>query len=723
MATKADKLKDQREKLRVLRKKIREAERLAGGSDPYSRHREDMAAQARERSASGREIGPLPPIADPDRRQACFTDDLLFLRTYFPARFYLPFSEAHRQAIGLINQCTREGGTGVCAMPRGFGKDTITEALAMKALLYGLRRFVVVIQATADHAKKALKRLERELETNDLLLADFPEVCYPIRCLDRINQRAKGQTLGGIPTRLEFTAEGLVFPTVPGSPSSGSAVQVYGLTGALRGLQVLGPDGKPFRPDLVIVNDAQTRESARSPTQTAEREATICDDVLMLAGPVTKIAAVMLGTVIYPNDLTARFLDSDRHPEWEAVRTQMLLSFPSDLEKWDQYAELRREGLREGDGGKRATEFYHANREAMDAGAAVSWPERKKDDEESGIQSAMNLYYDNPRGFFAECQNDPKAEAAAEGAKEIVAADVARRLSGLDRFVVPRECTRVTAFIDVGGSVHWYLVAAWTERGGGSIIDYGCYPRQNRGWFEARDARPNLSQAFPGRTESQLVFAGLQSLVGEVLSRTYPHEGGGDLPINRCLIDAGWNTSAVFQFIRSSPHVATIYPSKGVGRTTSSRGVSEWTKRPGERVGYHWRLTVPEAGRVRMVQFDPDAWKSKAHELLTTPPGGLVALTLFGQERKVDHEMIAAHLAAEYSEPITLRGTTFDKWQVRPDRPDNHLLDCLVGSAVAAAVDGLEWSATGKPEPPAPQAPRKKFSEMQREKMRARAGA
>ena len=83
-------------------------------------------------------------------------------------------------------------------------------------MLYGLRRFVVLVCATSPLAKRRLKQILRELETNDLLAADFPEACHPIRALGRIHNRTAGQTLNGVPTRIEMTAEGVILPSVPG---------------------------------------------------------------------------------------------------------------------------------------------------------------------------------------------------------------------------------------------------------------------------------------------------------------------------------------------------------------------------------------------------------------------------------------------------------------------------------------------------------------------------
>jgi hypothetical protein len=71
--------------------------------------------------------------------------------------------------------------------------------------------------------------------------------------------------------------------------------------------------------------------------------------------------------------------------------------------------------------------------------------------------------------------------------------------------------------------------------------------------------------------------------------------------------------------------------------------------------------------------------------------------------------MIGEHCAAEYSTPVTVRGATFDKWEVRPDRPDNHLLDVLVGCAVGASVLGVQFSATADGKAPVIE-PRKPLS-------------
>lgn len=717
--------KELRDKAKRLRKLAREAEAAAkGGGSSYEAHKGRTRERQRELAAAGKEIGPIPPVVDQARRDRCRSSILDFCRTYFPGRFPWRFSSVHEQAGERIDRCSFHGGLFAIAMQRGGGKTTIAECSVIRDLVYGVRRFVALFQATEPLAAKSLKKIIRELETNDLLFADFPEVCFPIRKLERIAQRSKGQTVEGNPTLMEWHADGITLPTVKGSAASGGIIHVAGLTGAFKGVSAMGPGGVILRPDKVVIDDAQTRESARSPTQTAERESIITDDIMGLAGPGSRMAAFMPCTPIYPNDLSERFLSHERHPEWQGLRSRMLTAFPTNMDWWERYRDVRNESLANGNDGREATELYAAEREIADAGAAVSWPERMEPGELSGIQCAMNKFLTNPRGFKAEYQCEAEEPQNTAGAKELVPAEVCKRLSGVPRYEVPREATRITAFIDCGGGCGrgiWYAVAAWDQKFGGAVVDYGTWPRQSRQVFAADDMQPGLAEMYLDLNEPERLYAGLTALAAEVLGRPYQREqGGGELRIERTLVDAGWQSAVVYQWCRESPYAAAVYPSKGIGRTTTSVGVAGWKPRPGERAGYHWRLTISETGRGQMVQFDPDAWKTRMYESLTAPMGSAGRLVLYGKEPRA-HEMLVEHLAAESSDPITLRGNTFDKWQQKPHRPDNHLLDCIAGCFVAASVQGLAFSASGM-QPPTPATSKPvKLSDIQRQKRAQRA--
>src|SRR5690606_17600707 len=89
----------------------------------------------------------------------------------------------------------------------------------------------------------------------------------------------------------------------------------------------------------------------------------------------------------------------------------------------------------------------------------------------------------------------------------------------------------------------------------------------------------------------------------------------------------------------------------------------------------------------RHVLFDTNFWKSFVQARLAVAMGDRGCLSLFG-DRPEMHRLLAEHLTAEYRVKTEGRGRTVDEWKPRPDQTDNHWLDCLVGSAVAASIQG-----------------------------------
>jgi len=168
--------------------------------------------------------------------------------------------------------------------------------------LNGYRDFVCLIGSDEGHACDMLDSIKTELDANELLLADYPEVCFPIQALDGISNRANGQLYQGKRTQIGWTAKEIVLPTIAGSKASGAIIKVAGLTGRIRGMKFKRPDGKTVRPSLVVLDDPQTDESARSLSQCANREAILAGAVLGLAGPGKKISGIMPCTVIRPGD-------------------------------------------------------------------------------------------------------------------------------------------------------------------------------------------------------------------------------------------------------------------------------------------------------------------------------------------------------------------------------------------------------------------------------------
>lgn len=664
-----------------------------GGLTGYEAQKERARQRQAEMSRSGRDIGELPAVENQARRDAARKSFRLFCEQYFPLTFSLKWSPDHLRALRLVETVVLDGGQFALAMPRGSGKTSLCETACLWAMLYGYHQFVAIVGPDQGHAEQRVENMTIELETNDRLLSDFPEVCYPIRRLEGITQRRliyRGELI-----RMEFTANRIILPMMPASAAAGAVVVTAGLTGQIRGLSVKRADGVTVRPTLALCDDPQTDESAHSPSQCSQRERIINGAILGLAGPGRKISALMPCTVVRPNDLAERALDRKRSPQWQGERTKLIYQWSKREDLWSSYVQVRRRALEEHAGDHRAiseacSSFYAKHRAAMDDGAVVAWPERFNTDELSALQHAWNIRCDRgDAAFFAEYQNEPLLEQLAGGEEQITAEMVAARLNGHQRGQVPAGAVKLTAFVDVQQKALFYVICAWEDDFTGHVIDYGTEPDQKNQHFSLREIRYTLAVATPRVGLEGAIYAGLERFAQRVLAADWPVEGGGVLRVERCLVDANWgaSTKTVYRFCRQSAHAAVLTPSHGKYVGASSVPVDEWQRKHGERVGPGWRLGIgPD--RSRRVVFDTNLWKSFLQARLMTAIGDPGALSLFGRQPE-RHRLISEHLTSEYSVRTEGRGRTVDEWKLRAVGRDNHWLDCAVGCAVAASLQGV----------------------------------
>lgn len=657
----------------------------------YQHHKTRAAARSRRQSLQGRDIAPLPPIADPQRRAKAGGSFRLFCETYFPEIFTLPWSADHLKVIGKIEQAVLRGGLFAVAMPRGSGKSSLCKAACLWAALYGYRDFVALIGSSEAHAQSMLHDLKIQLETNPLLAADFPEVCYPIAALEGIANRCRGQLFHGKRTHIEWTADKIVLPTIPGSPASGVIMTVAGITGHIRGMTHQRPDGKLARPSLVIIDDPQTDESARSPSQCAAREAIVAGAILGLAGPGKKISGIMPCTVIRPGDMADNILSRDKHPEWNGERTKLVYSFPTNEKLWQEYAELRAESFRRGGRGEEATEFYRHNREAMDEGAAVAWPERFNPDELSAIQHAMNLKLLDEAAFWAEYQNEP-LPTREDQPQDLSADQIASKVNRLPRGMIPVGTTALTAFIDVHQSLLYYCLTAWKPDSTGCVVDYGTWPAQPQPYFSMDQAINTLGMLYPGSGLEGAIYNGLTDLTDRLLGVEWRGESDGIFRVHKCLIDANWGqcTDLIYEFCRRSKYASVLLPSHGRFIGASSRPIYALPRRAGDQVGLNWKISSSQTRFIRYAIYDTNFWKSWIYARLHTAVGNKGSLTLFG-DTPATHRLFADHITAEYKVTVSAKDRVVDEWKQKLGRPDNHFFDALVGCAVAASMCGIEW--------------------------------
>ncbi len=661
----------------------------------YEAMKEAARARNAQLSATGRDIGAIPEVVDPARKARAATSFRYFCEAYFPETFRLAWSDDHLKVIAKIETAVLHGGLFAMAMPRGSGKTTLAETACIWAMLTGAQEFVCLIGSDAGHARGMLESIKVEFETNERLLGDYPEVVFPIHALERIHNRAKGQLCGGKPTRIVWTADEIVLPTVPGSRASGAIIRVAGIESRIRGMKFKRADGRPVRPSLVVLDDPQTDESARSEQQIRARLETLNGAILNLGGPGQKISGIMPCTVIRPGDMADQILDREKHPAWQGERTQLVYAFPRNEKLWSAYAQIRADSFRNDGDGREATDFYRRNRAEMDAGAVVAWEARHNADELSAIQHAMNLRLQDERAFWAEYQNQPLPPEQGES-EDLDAAAIAAKVNAHPQGLVPIGASHLTMFVDVQGKALFHMVVAWEDDFTGYVVDYGTYPEQPRRGFTLRDIQRTLSRAAPGAGLEGSIYAGLEKLAADCLGRIWMRDDGAAMRVERCLVDANWgqSTDVVYQFCRQSAHANVVMPSHGRYVGASSVPFSEYKRKKGERVGLHWRIPNVQGRRqVRHALIDTNYWKSFVQARLAVAMGDPGCLSLYGRNPQ-EHELLAAHLTAEYRVRTEARGRLVDEWKLRASGLDNHWLDCLVGCAVAASIQGAVLPGT-----------------------------
>jgi len=740
----------------------------------------------KDKYAAHRDIGELPEIVNLKRRKSCERDFKLFCKTYFPAVFYLGWSTDQIKTANKIELTILKSGLFAVAMPRGSGKTALCIAAMIWATAYAHKRYLYFIGDEQSSADGSLLAVKTAWETNDLLFEDFPELAFPIRKLEGITIRQKGQIFNDRPVGSRWESQSVRFPCIVIDKeqakkypkwtmetkkksgvycykSAGTIIMTKGIGGGIRGAFVTHPlTGEMLRPDLILADDVQTDKTAASPSSVIRIIENINGAVKGLSGPDKLIAGVMPCTVIREDDVSDQFLDQLKHPEWKGERFSLVNGWPDGITEeeisnetppgrdWNKYDQLRRESLRSHGDIRLATVFYSENRKVMDKGFDVSWKERYNSDkslegnkEVSAQQHAMNLRLEDPHTFAAEYQNRPKRASSSQSVP-LASAQVAEKITNIDRFNVPSQCQYITSFIDIQNEMLFQVTVAWVTDYTGYIIDYGTFPEFGHRYFTKSqaerwcrmskcyfDAYPNESpEGFnqsnqPKAPFESKIYHAVKALCTLSLNKTFVRDDGVQMEINRIGVDCNWGKSEskakeAIRDLRDN----RLLPCHGmyVGATSRSFGeyqrkdfqLYEDQKHPNtDHVG--WILSK-NASNMRHLLVDVNYYKTFVFNRLSTPTGKTGSMTLFNAKPE-DHQMFADHVTkGEYPEEVQARGKKVEEWKANVG-VDNDYFDCIVGNTALASFEGcrLQDDIINKPRPTS----KRKLSDMYARKRNA----
>lgn len=311
-----------------------------------------------------------------------------FAKIYLGSHFSLPPSRMHLELFELLEEATAKRGSRIAiAAPRGHAKSTVVSlAFVLWAITFGLERFVVLISNTADQAADLLAAVKYELESNPLLLADFPEVAEP----PGVKPAPKRWRKTDIITR------------------NGIKVMALGA-----GQKIRGRKHVEHRPTLLILDDVENDEEAISADQRESKREWFTKAV-MKAGTTAQTNVLVVGTILHYDALLARLTgektQSETCPGWTSRKYQAVLAFSEREDLWQRWEEVYT--YRTDDQGQQgpdaAMAFFEANRVEMLKGTSVLWAAR-----EDYVQLMELRLREGRASFDGEKQNEPTDPASA----------------------------------------------------------------------------------------------------------------------------------------------------------------------------------------------------------------------------------------------------------------------------------------------------------------------
>jgi hypothetical protein len=668
-----------------------------------------LAKDAARKSAGRAEDRDLriPRVIDPIRRRDCLANTYEFLKVYFGSIFYQEFTSGRREMIDAIEHAATYGGDQAIAGPRADGKSRSALFVTLKLELANKLRFPLIISKSGGRASRELKNLKDAFRDNPLLLADFPEVFYPIKKMGRWASRAAQQTAYGQYTNMEWGDEVIIFPTLPTellrangwnkdieSAATGQITASLGIEGPIRGYSI-----RNERPDLAIIDDIDDRESARSELQTETRERIIEEDIGGLAGPDKTIARVMLCTLINRMCIAARFTDRKKKPSWKGQRHKLMSSPPERMDLWEEYIGLRSGREPDDPDARKAHAFYLLNRDAMDSGAVVTneqrYDGRPLSNGEPGQVSALQACFDiisdrNWEHFNTEYQNDPPAEEDENARLVLTSYRIEHgSLSGHDRRMVPADTVAVTIGADVGKKLLHWVAIAWDARGVGAIIDYDAFVFQTEG-RKAADCEVQILEG---------LFEWHAGILAAPFTGPVTHDYPDGVPIlpSRVLVDTGWkeeswNIQPVKRFCKElSGRYEVFIPSKGIANYRQPK--NSHTGNIGA-VGDNWHIGYVEG--VPIVEMNTDHWKLKVHEGFLAERGQPGAIGLWahprvnGRVNRMRHKGYAAHILSEFWGTKFVQGSRGPRTGWWVESTTNHWLDATYQAIVGRSVLGID---------------------------------
>ncbi|MCG7407704.1 phage terminase large subunit [Paenibacillus sp. ACRRX] len=272
------------------------------------------------------------------------------------------------------------------AASRGHAKSAyLSNAFPVHEIAYRKRRMILIISETNAGSKKFIKWVAGQLKYNVKLRDDFGELLYEKKTMNEKDSEEAFLTTSG--AKMEATS---------------------------LGMQIRGFRNGAQRPDLILLDDLESRDSNNTPELRQKAKDWLNADLMPAYDP-TQTAIIFMGTLVHHDSLLNYVLKERK--DFVKNSFPAIIKQPERADLWAEFERIYKEyepcdeevaAMEEMDDEtaapnvKAALTFFESNRDEMEEGAEVLWSSRFP------IQFLMleKMNYGN-KAFNTEFQNNP----------------------------------------------------------------------------------------------------------------------------------------------------------------------------------------------------------------------------------------------------------------------------------------------------------------------------
>jgi len=300
----------------------------------------------------------------------------VFAEIYFGHYLKKKMCVMHKELYQLLIALQDKRGQRIAvAAPRDSAKSSIVSLIyALWCICYSKENYILLLSDTNKQAADNLSHIKYELENNEKLLEDFPDICE----------------IGQKPSPERWTKDEII-------TRNGIKITALG-----SGQKIRGRRNKEERPSLIILDDIENEEGILYAESRQKLFEWFTKAVLKAGSARTNF--IIVGTILHYDSLLAKLLRDNEMPGWYKKIYKSVISWSKHPELWQRWSNIFnfRDTYQDKSGKEAANAFYNDNQEAMLEGAAVLWPEQED------YLSLMEMReQEGEWSFDSEKQNEP----------------------------------------------------------------------------------------------------------------------------------------------------------------------------------------------------------------------------------------------------------------------------------------------------------------------------